>query len=122
MTLKTEQYFDEKAFSSLLKSDDASLLYPLFERALDSLTRFVKEPIKDYSLLEFETHTLKTTCNQLGVKRLANVLSALEKAAAQDDANRCDALKRLINSEFAQVEGALKSHAEELKQMAQPRS
>ena len=48
MTLKTEQYFDEKAFSTLLKSDDASLLYPLFERALDSLTRFVKEPIKDY--------------------------------------------------------------------------
>ena len=57
MSAETKQYFDEKAFSTLLNSDDASLLYPLFERALDSLTRFIKEPIKDYSLLEFETHT-----------------------------------------------------------------
>ena len=118
MPAETAQYFDEKAFSTLLNSDDASLLYPLFERALDSLTRFIKEPIKDYSLLEFETHTLKTTCRQLGAKRLANVLSALEKAAAQDDAARCDTLKRLASSEFAKVEGVLKSHAEKLKQQA----
>ena len=118
MPAETKQYFDEKAFSTLLNSDDASLLYPLFERALDSLTSFINEPIKDYSLLEFETHTLKTTCRQLGAKRLVNVLSALEKAAAQDDAARCDALKRLASSEFAQVEGALKTHAEKLKQQA----
>ena len=122
MNVDNDQQFDDKVFSTLLNSDDVSLLSPLFDRALDSLIQFVKEPISDYSRLEFDTHKLKTTCTQLGAKRLANVLAALEKAAAQGDADRCDALKRILKSEFARIENALKSHAEKLKQQARSSS
>ena len=117
MPAETAQYFDEKAFSTLLNSDDTSLLYPLLNARLTLSHALLKSQLKitRYSNLR---HTLKTTCRQLGAKRLANVLSALEKAAAQDDAARCDTLKRLASSEFAQVEGELKSHAEKLKQQA----
>ena len=122
MTEINASVFDKNAFSTLLGSDDAALLWPLFDRALKSLTDFVGRDNTDYSQLEFDAHKLKTTCSQLGVKRLANVFGSLEHAAAECDDARCDALIRMLKSEFAQVHDSLQRHAEHLKREAKPSS
>jgi hypothetical protein len=66
MTENNAAAFDKNAFSTLLDSDDAALLSPLFDRAFESLTQFVNAENFDYSQLEFDAYTLKTTCPQLG--------------------------------------------------------
>ena len=53
--------FDKNTFSTLLGSDEAALLSPLFDRALESLKKFVNADNFDYSQLEFGAHKLKTT-------------------------------------------------------------
>ena len=125
MTENNAAAFDKNAFSTLLGSDDAALLSPLFDRALESLTQFVNADnfdYFDYSQLEFDAHKLKTTCTQLGVKRLANVFLSLEHAAARGDAARCDALIRMLKSEFAQIQDSLRRHSELLMREARPSS
>ena len=122
MTENNAAAFDKNAFSTLLGSDDAALLSPLFDRALESLTQYVNADNFDYSQLEFDAHKLKTTCTQLGVKRLANVFLSLEHAAAQGDAARCDALIRMLKSEFAQIQDSLRRHSEHLMREAKPSS
>ena len=114
--------FDKNTFSTLLGSDEAALLSPLFDRALESLKKFVNADNFDYSQLEFGAHKLKTTCTQLGVKRLANVFVSLEHAAAQGDAERCDTLIRMLKSEFAQTQNSLRRHSEHLMREAKPSS
>ena len=122
MTENNAAAFDKNAFSTLLGSDDAALLSPLFDRAFESLTQFVIADNFDYSQLEFDAHKLKTTCTQLGVKRLANVFLSLEHAAARGDAARCDALIRMLKSEFAQIQDSLRRHSELLMREARPSS
>ena len=106
----------------MLGSDDAALLSPLFDRALESLKQFVNADNFDYSQLEFGAHKLKTTCTQLGVKRLANVFVSLEHAAGPGDAERCDTLIRMLKSEFAQTQNSLRRHSEHLMREAKPSS
>lgn len=122
MTENNAAAFDKNAFSTLLGSDDAALLSPLFDRALESLIQFVNTDNFDYSQLEFDAHKLKKTCTQLGVKRLANVSLSLGHAAAQGDAARCDALIRMLKSEFAQIQDSLRRHSEHLMREAKPNS
>jgi hypothetical protein len=74
MTENNSAAFDKNAFSTLLGSDDAALLSPLFDRALESLTQFVNADNFDYSQLEFDAHKLKTTCTQLGGEKARECL------------------------------------------------
>lgn len=62
MTGNNAAAFDKNAFSTLLGSDDASLLSPLSDRALESDAHFVNAHNFDDSQLEFDAHTLGTTC------------------------------------------------------------
>ena len=122
MTLENASAFDENAFRKLLGSDDASLLSPLFDRAFNSIREFMSDQTTDHTQLEFDAHKLKTTCTQLGANRLANVLSSLEQAASQGDAARSEALKRILKSEFIQVESALKTYSKKLQASAKSSS
>ena len=112
--------YDPRAFRTLLGSTDATLLSPLFERAASALKVFIQEGPQPDSSIEFDAHKLKTTCLQLGLPRLSNILDALETAAREGDSARCDALSRMLQSEYSQVASSLEKYAAQLASAARP--
>ena len=66
MTENNAAAFDKNAFSTLLGSDDAALLSPLFDRAFESLTQFVIADNFDYSQLEFDAHNSRQLAHNWG--------------------------------------------------------
>lgn len=106
--------FDASAFEKLLGGADASVLSPLFDRALEAIREFASSDNLDLAAAQFSAHKLKTTCLQLGLPRLANILQGAEQAARNGDQARYDALKRLFDSEFANVGNALEAYSHKL--------
>ena len=94
---------------------DASVLSPLFDRALQSIQEFAYGGDLDFAAAQFSAHKLKTTCLQLGLPRLANILQSVEQSARNSDQARYDALKRMFDSEFANVERSLEEYGQKLR-------
>lgn len=110
--------FDPDSLARLLGSEDSALLSPLFERAVAALSAFLESDSIDPSLLEFEAHKLKTTCNQIGLHRLSNIFESLEQSAKTQDGPRSDALLRILRSEYLLVKKELERHASSLASAA----
>ena len=107
--------FDASAFEKLLSNIDTSVLSPLFDRALQSIQEFANSGDLDFAAAQFSAHKLKTTCLQLGLPRLANILQSVEQSARNSDQARYDALKRMFDSEFTNVEKSLKEYGQKLR-------
>jgi len=107
--------FDASAFEKLLSNVDASVLSPLFDRALQSIQEFANSGDLDFAAAQFSAHKLKTTCLQLGLPRLANILQSVEQSARNSDQARYDALKRMFDSEFTNVEKGLEEYGQKLR-------
>ena len=107
--------FDASAFEKLLGNADASVLCPLFDRAVAAIREFVSSEAAEFDEIEFNAHKLKTTCLQLGLPRLANILQGIEQSAHNQNQACYEALRRMLSSEFLAVEESLENYGAELR-------